>query len=223
MTTTEALQNGGQVRVEPPPKIGSNTPGVHPSSQDRPVHYEEWSKPSARGYSISDHLINEPPPNRPFRVVVIGAGAAGIDFLHHATIGLQGLDIEVVCYEKNKDIGGTWFENRYPGCACDIPSASYQFAWRPDPGWKSYYSGAKQIWQYMKTIVEEEGMMKYINLEVAVTSAVWRDDISKWTVQLRRTRGAEVTEWTEETDLLVSGTGFLKFVSTNGLWSELFC
>lgn len=201
-----------QIISEQCPSIGSNTPGVHPSSKARPVHYEEWSTPSARGYSISDHMINEPPPNKPLRVIMIGAGAAGIDFLHHVPIALKGLDIDVACYEKNNDIGGTWLENRYPGCACDIPSASYQFAWRPNPDWKSYYSGAKQIWQYLKTIVDEEGMMKYIKLGVTVTSAVWQDDKSKWIVQLSQTREGEVFEWTEECDLLVSGTGFLKFV-----------
>lgn len=144
---------------------------------------------------------------------MIGAGAAGIDFLHHARREFGDLDIEVACYEKNEHVGGTWYENRYPGCACDIPSASYQFAWRPNPEWKSYYSGASQILQYLQTIVDEEGMMKYIKLGVAVTGAVWNEEKAKWVVLLSQTKDNETSTWSEECDVLLSGTGFLKYIS----------
>ncbi|KIW95433.1 uncharacterized protein Z519_04017 [Cladophialophora bantiana CBS 173.52] len=184
-------------------KIGGNTAGPHPSAEHRPVHYEEWATPSARGYFISDHMINEP-PNKSLKVILIGAGAAGIDFLHHAPTALKGLNVDIVCYEKNEEIGGTCTDR-----VRDIPSASYQFAWRPNPEWKSYYSGAKHIWQYLKTIVDEEGMMRYIKLGVAVTGAVWQDEKSKWIVRLSRSDQDEISEWTEECDVLVSGTGFL--------------
>ncbi|OQU97838.1 hypothetical protein CLAIMM_03718 [Cladophialophora immunda] len=199
----------GQVGLGQSVRIGSNTPGAHPSSEHRPVYHKEWGTPSARGYSISDHMINEPPPDKPFRVIMVGAGAAGIDFLHHAPSALKDLNVDIVCYEKNEEVGGTWWENRYPGCACDIPSASYQFAWKPNPEWKKYYSSAKQIWQYLKGIVDEEGMMRYIKPGVAVVRAVWQDDKSKWLVGLSRSEEGEGSEWTEECDLLVSGTGFL--------------
>ena len=63
------------------------------------------------------------------RIAMLGAGISGINFFKFAEEKLENVDI--VCYEKNRDVGGTWLENRYPGCACDIPSVVYQFPWRP--------------------------------------------------------------------------------------------
>jgi hypothetical protein len=66
------------------------------------------------------------------RIAMLGAGISGINFFKFAEEKLENVDI--VCYEKNGDVGGTWLENRYPGCACDIPSVVYQFPWRPVRG-----------------------------------------------------------------------------------------
>ena len=88
-------------------RLGSNTPGDHPASSERPIHYPEWDRPSETGYRISDHMLNEPPPGKSFKIIMMGAGAAGIDFLHHAPEGLKGLGIEIKCYDKNAGVGGT--------------------------------------------------------------------------------------------------------------------
>lgn len=66
------------------------------------------------------------------RIAMLGAGISGINFFKFAEEKLENVDI--VCYEKNRGVGGTWLENRYPGCACDIPSVVYQFPWRPVSG-----------------------------------------------------------------------------------------
>jgi cation diffusion facilitator CzcD-associated flavoprotein CzcO len=55
-------------------------------------------------------------------MIVVGAGATGLQIAYKAERLLE--NVEVVVYEKNKDVGGTWLENRYPGCTCDIPSHS---------------------------------------------------------------------------------------------------
>ncbi len=69
---------------------------------------------------------------RPVRVIVIGAGISGIAFAYKA----QFLEnVEYVIYEKNVDVGGTWFESRYPGCSCDIPAHSYSYPWVANPEW----------------------------------------------------------------------------------------
>ncbi|KAH8697526.1 flavin-binding monooxygenase [Talaromyces proteolyticus] len=193
-------------------QFGGNRRGPHPASVNRPVHYPEWDeKPSDRGYVVSNHMINEP-PERPFRIVVIGAGAAGIDFLHHAPKQLGDLGVEIVCYEKNPDVGGTWYENRYPGCACDVPSVSYSFPWKQNPNWRKFYSTSKEIWEYMKSIVDEEGMMKYIQLQCKIVSANWNDERSKWNVRVRRQypgKDSSFEEWSEECDMILNGGGFL--------------
>jgi hypothetical protein len=195
--------------------LGGNSRGAHPSSVNQPVHHPEWDQPSSRGYVVSNHMINEPPRERPFRIVVIGAGAAGIDFLHHAPSALKGLGVELVCYEKNPDVGGTWYENRYPGCACDVPSVSYSFPWKPNPDWTKFYSTAREIWTYMRGIVEEEGMMEYIQLQTQLVFASWNDERSKWSIRVRRQITGDkesFEEWSEECDLLLNGGGFLKYI-----------
>ncbi|KNG86137.1 dimethylaniline monooxygenase [Aspergillus nomiae NRRL 13137] len=191
--------------------IGSNSPGIHPASEKRPVHYPEWDRPSSTGYVVSNHLINEPPPGQPsFRIIVIGAGAAGIDFLHHAPRDLAGLNIEFAVYDKNPEIGGTWFENRYPGCACDNPSVGYTFPWKAKPDWTSFYSSSTEIWQYFKDIVEEENMMQYITLNTAVSGARWDNSRAKWIVKLsQRQEDGQTKEWQEECDVILNGSGFL--------------
>lgn len=77
-------------------------------------------------------------PNRvgkKIKVITIGAGVSALNFAHD--IDTNSLDIELTMYEKNPEIGGTWFENRYPGCACDIPSVVYQLSWAPSAEWDS--------------------------------------------------------------------------------------
>ncbi|OAP57927.1 hypothetical protein AYL99_08665 [Fonsecaea erecta] len=191
--------------------IGSNTPGPHPSSVERPVHYADWDKPGPTGYVVSDHMINEVPVSKPtFKILIIGAGAAGIDFLHYAPKLLAGLGVNIVCYDKNSDIGGTWLENRYPGCACDVPSVGYTFPWKANPYWTSFYSTSQEIWKYMKDIVDEEGMMKYITLNTRIDAARWDEQRSLWVVKLSQSQdGQESKEWEEECDLLLNGAGFL--------------
>ncbi|EZF22559.1 hypothetical protein H112_04614 [Trichophyton rubrum D6] len=196
--------------------LGSNNPDIpHPASITRPMVSEEWDYVSSSGYRVSEHMINEPFPGKEsFKIIMAGCGPAGIDFLHHAVkeFGAEGdSGVELICFEKNHDVGGTWLENRYPGCACDVPSASYQFPWRPNPDWTKYYSPSKEIWEYFKEIVEEEGMMKYIRLRTAVIRAEWDEGRSKWliTVQERDTADAVVDTWVEECDLFLTGTGIL--------------
>jgi len=72
---------------------------------------------------------------RPVRVITIGAGASALNFAHD--IDTSPLEIQLVMYEKNPELGGTWFENKYPGCACDIPSVNYQLSWAPSAHWSS--------------------------------------------------------------------------------------
>lgn len=209
----EVFQANG---LSPYLQLGSNTPGAHPASIERPAQNKEWDIPSPRGYRVSKHLVNEP-LDKPFKIIIAGAGAAGIDFLHHAPSALEGLGVEIACYDKNPEVGGTWYENRYPGCACDVPSVGYTFPWRPNPNWTQFYSGAAEIWQYFKEIVDQEGMMKYIQLNTKVIGAAWDEGKSQWTIKLSKQTILEDDddsrlEWEEKCDLFINGMGFLKYV-----------
>ena len=70
------------------------------------------SQPAATTYSI---LEQQSQSTRPLRVIAIGAGASALNFAHE--VSLSDLDISLTCYDKNPSIGGTWYENRYPGCS----------------------------------------------------------------------------------------------------------
>lgn len=63
---------------------------------------------------------------RPMKVIIIGAGFSGIYCGIRIPQRLRNIDLTI--YEKNEGIGGTWFENRYPGCACDVPGVSPRFS-----------------------------------------------------------------------------------------------
>lgn len=96
---------------------------------------ESVAKPNSSqppNYTVKECRLGTP---RRLRIVAIGAGASGLNLLHKLQQHTE--NIEYVVYEKNVDVGGTWFENRYPGCACDIPSHNYQFAWEPNPNWST--------------------------------------------------------------------------------------
>jgi NADPH-dependent 2,4-dienoyl-CoA reductase/sulfur reductase-like enzyme len=82
-------------------------------------HENSWYNQDFEGYRIKEQPLFQ---RRPLRLVCVGAGAAGLQIAYKAERLLK--DVELKIYEKNADIGGTWLENRYPGCTCDIPSHS---------------------------------------------------------------------------------------------------
>jgi len=72
-------------------------------------------------YDLSKQFFNAP---RRLKIIVAGAGCSGLDLAHAVESGgLKNIDLQIL--EKNAGLGGTWYENRYPGCACDIPAHNY--------------------------------------------------------------------------------------------------
>lgn len=94
--------------------------------------------------------ISEPSkvPSAPpdFHVVVIGAGVSGI------CVGrkLKSLGLRFTILEKSGSLGGTWWENTYPGCACDIPSHLYSYSFSQNPAWSRNYSRQAEILDYLQ-------------------------------------------------------------------------
>ncbi|KAI4672019.1 hypothetical protein J4E85_000214 [Alternaria conjuncta] len=131
------------------------------------------------------YRINEQPmgTKRKVKVVLMGAGASTLNFLKKAEEEMENL--EIVCYEKNHDVGGTWLENRYPGCACDIPSVNYQFSWKIKL-WSHYYSYSPEIWEYLKSIERENDFIaKYIRLRHRLEHVEWDDAAGLWRFRVR--------------------------------------
>jgi hypothetical protein len=163
------------------------------------------SKPSENGHA---YTVREQPlgATRHIRIVGIGAGASGLNLIR--TLRLNLTDYEVTVYEKNTDVGGTWLENRYPGCRCDVPSHSYQFSWRQKKDWTNFFSPAEEIGEYLCRVCDEEGMRDSIKTLHQVVSAQWNEEDGQWELVVRTLETGE--EFSDHATFLVDGTGILK-------------
>ncbi|ETI19779.1 hypothetical protein G647_08792 [Cladophialophora carrionii CBS 160.54] len=157
---------------------------------------------SERPYTADDIRDYPQCAPQPLKIIHVGAGASGLLFAHKAEKLLK--NYELICYDKNDAIGGTWYENRYPGCACDIPAHTYTFPFEPNPEWSGYYSYSDEIQTYMLNFAKKYGVEKYIQLSTEVVAATWDETPSKWTVELKRRDGST---FTDTCDVLVNGTG----------------
>jgi cation diffusion facilitator CzcD-associated flavoprotein CzcO len=108
-----------------------------------------WKNHAAE-YSVTESPLGS---TRQLRVVTIGAGASGLNLARQVELHME--NVEHIIYEKNEDVGGTWFENRYPGCACDIPSHNYQFTWESNCEWSTFYSSAPEILKYFTDVAKK--------------------------------------------------------------------
>ncbi|GAA1083911.1 flavin-containing monooxygenase [Tsukamurella spumae] len=133
------------------------------------------------------------------RIVVIGAGVAGISTAH--VLQEQGFTDWVVL-EKGADVGGVWFWNRYPGLTCDVPSQIYQFAFAPKPDWERIWATGPQIQRYHRDVVDRLGIADRIRCNTEVLAAEFDDASSTWSLTLN-------TGETIAADFLVCATGVL--------------
>ncbi|RAH67444.1 flavin-containing monooxygenase [Aspergillus aculeatinus CBS 121060] len=140
-----------------------------------------------------------------FEVVVIGAGISGIQIAHDVTSRMKNIDLKI--YDKNESAGGTWFENRYPGCACDVPSHGYQYSWAPNPCWSTLYASAPEICAYLDSVIADHGLAKYIRLQQRCVSATWDERNSSWITTFKHETTQEET--VVEADVLVYAVGRL--------------
>ncbi|PWN90695.1 cyclohexanone monooxygenase [Acaromyces ingoldii] len=167
--------------------------------------FEIASQPASRlAFSTdTDFGIDTP---RPMRVIVIGCGVSGI----YAGIRLPRSipNLSLTIFEKNADIGGTWFENRYMGCACDIPAHLYAFQFAPNPDWSSFYAPASEIRKYWASVAEKYDVLKYVQLERKVIGMYWeRDQEGMWSVDVEEVGTGNRT--TSLANVVLSCTGGL--------------
>ncbi|KAF2432170.1 FAD/NAD(P)-binding domain-containing protein [Tothia fuscella] len=138
---------------------------------------------------------------QPLKVVHVGAGASGILFAYKAQLILE--NYELVCYEKNDTIDGTWFENRYPGCACDVPAHTYVYPFDPNPEWSGYYSYADEIQRYLVNFSKRHDCEKYVQFNTEVMGATWDETDGLWKIELKRADG---TTFSDTANVLVNGS-----------------
>ena len=137
-----------------------------------------------------------------FRVLIIGAGESGLCM----GIKLARLGIDFTILEKNRTVGGTWFENRYPGCGVDTPNHFYQYSFEPNHDWSRYFSPRGELWQYLERTADKYGIRSHIRFHTEVTEARWDEPSATWQVSAR---GADGSEQSFRANALVCAVGQL--------------
>ncbi|KAI5115440.1 hypothetical protein M0805_005525 [Coniferiporia weirii] len=138
-------------------------------------------KSSASEFKLSNACIDD---ERPMKVVVIGTGFSGIIAGIRFPQRIKNLDLTI--YDKNAGIGGTWYSNKYPGLACDIPSHCYQLTFDENTQWSAFYAPGPEIRAYLERVVDKYKLMRYIKLQHELIHARYNEESGKWHLKLRR-------------------------------------
>jgi cation diffusion facilitator CzcD-associated flavoprotein CzcO len=136
-------------------------------------------------------------------IAIIGAGLSGLGMAK--MLRADGAE-DFVVLERAADLGGTWRDNSYPGCACDIPSVLYCYRDEPKSDWTRAYAPQAEIWDYIRGVVARHDLERFIRFEHELTHAAFDEDRGRWLLEIRGPSG-EVQRLTA--GVLISGCGFL--------------
>src|SRR4051794_39521048 len=110
-------------------------------------------------------------------VAVIGSGFSGLGMA--IRLKQQGME-DFVVLERAEDVGGTWRDNTYPGCQCDVPSHLYSLSFAPNPGWTRTYSHQAEIRDYLRDCGERFGILEHVRFGCDLSAADWDEDARTW-------------------------------------------
>lgn len=159
---------------------------------------------------------------RPIKVICIGSGFSGLYLALRIQQRCQ--NVELVIYEKNEDVGGTWFENRYPGVGCDVPAHIYCYSFEGDANWsevcrfqqnpdpaekepslEQHYAGGSEILQYLRRCAEKFRARQFIRFQHKVTSAIWNHERARWNLEVEH--DGQILH--DSAEILINAGGFL--------------
>ncbi|HXK33653.1 MAG TPA: NAD(P)/FAD-dependent oxidoreductase [Dehalococcoidia bacterium] len=155
-------------------------------SPDQDFRAPKWRMPAGTAYSVA----------------IVGAGMSGI----LAGIRLKQAGVPFTIFEKNDDVGGTWYDNTYPGARVDVPNHFYSYSFAQKPDWPKYFSTQETLLDYFRSCCDDFGIRASIRFRTEVTSADWDDERAIWRLTVR---GADGAEETVETNALICATGQL--------------
>ncbi|TNY38367.1 flavin-containing monooxygenase [Thermomonospora catenispora] len=112
-------------------------------------------------------------------IVIVGTGFAGLGM---AIQLIRSGFHDFVVLEKSDDLGGTWRENTYPGCACDVPSHMYSFSFELNPGWTRLFAPQREIYEYLHRTADKYGVKRYIRYNSEVERMEYDDAARRWKV-----------------------------------------
>lgn len=133
------------------------------------------------------------------RVIVVGTGFSGLCM--GVKLREQGEE-DFLLLERATDVGGTWRDNTYPGCGCDVPSHLYSFSFAPKPDWSRMFAPQAEIFAYLKGVAEQFDLMRHIRFQANLVGARYDDTRKLWVLTAQDGRVFEC-------EVLVSGMGGL--------------
>ena len=136
------------------------------------------------------------------KVLVIGGGMSGV----LAAIRLQEAGIPFLLIEKNSSVGGTWFENRYPGARVDVSNHLYSYSFEAAHHWTQYFAQQPELQQYFEDVVKHHRLQAHIRLNTEVTRAIYNESSKRWQVD---TVDASGNTETHSVNSLISAVGQL--------------
>jgi cation diffusion facilitator CzcD-associated flavoprotein CzcO len=153
----------------------------------------------------SRRLVNPIHGERHMRIICVGAGASGLLMAYKLDKHFSNFDLQV--YEKNPEVSGTWYENKYPGCACDVPSHNYTWSFEPKLDWSAVYPPAKEIFEYFDNFANKYDLKRFIKTRHQVVGAYWNQTKGGYDVKVRDL--VTNTVISDHCDLLVNASGIL--------------
>ena len=162
-----------------------------------PMIRRDLGLPPVAGAPTETVKIASPPPG--FSALIIGAGISGIC----AAIELAAAGIPYVIVERREHLGGVWFDNRYPGAACDVPSHLYSFSYAPFD-WSRFFAGSREIHRYLETVADDYDIRRHIRFGAEVVEARFDESRGEWEADVRDASGERQTL---RATILISGVG----------------
>jgi 4-hydroxyacetophenone monooxygenase len=148
-----------------------------------------WTKPPSNEMLADQHVL------------IVGAGVCAIAL----GVALGRLGIAYTIVEKNDEIGGTWYVNRYPGCGVDTPNHSYSFSFGKRNPWTRYFAPRQELLDYLLKVVKEHDIRKHVRFNTEIVASRWDEGKRRWISTLKTASGEE----TFESTTLVSAIGQL--------------
>ncbi len=124
--------------------------------------------------------VGDPAAAAALPVVIIGCGMSGL----LAAIRLKEAGFPFVVIEKNADVGGTWFENTYPGARVDVGNHFYCYSFEPSDHWSEFFARQPELQAYFRRVMEKHGVQAYVRWQTEVVGATWDEATATWIVTL---------------------------------------